>query len=484
VAPLVERWNETYGARGIKFFKVMVAENDLIALDFLKHFRGTFPHTIDFDKKMTVSFNATSFPNAVVIDANGMVVAHEFVWKKGIEKLEQALDAVASKEEPEAACPFATPDCKTFCTGGVCYAPPDEKKGKASVRQEFPRMAALPDGSVWVAYTSNKTGDANIFLERYKNGKMKKRYQVTATPSDEYDADCATAADGTLWLAWTSNTDSLYDIYAASFKDGRLSQPMRVTTSAHDAFHPRIAVDGAGVPWITYYKWLTIEDSSKDRNIYARRYAGGAWSGEIEVSPPEPASEDHSDPDIAVVGNEVLVAWSYDYHPSLPGNTLDAASPTIFLQGLTPSAERAGAPQLMGSTGANARIKDLSPSIAADGAAAACAWDANKEIAIRRWENGAWSALEKISRGEEPCNAPAVAVAPGGTYVAYSQIVDGRWRIVGRANVGGVWEDQVFLDKGAGNARFPAVAADSDGTVWVAYAEQAKGGVSLRMRKW
>ncbi len=64
MAPLVERWSEKYGARGVKFFKIMVRENELIAMDFLKHFRDTFPYTVDFDKKMTESFNATSWPNA------------------------------------------------------------------------------------------------------------------------------------------------------------------------------------------------------------------------------------------------------------------------------------------------------------------------------------------------------------------------------------------------------------------------------------
>ncbi|MBI4721028.1 MAG: hypothetical protein HY770_07390, partial [Chitinivibrionia bacterium] len=341
----------------------------------------------------TAAFNATSWPNAVVIDKNGTVAAHEFVWKKGIEKLEQALEQVASKESA-VACAFATPDCKAFCTGGVCYAPPEGSKGKAKTRQENPRMASLPDGSIYVAYASNKSGDNNIVLEQYKNGRKKKSYQVTAAPSDEYDVDCAAASDGTVWLAWTSNADSIYDICAASFKDGKLSSPMRVTKSTHDAFHPRIAIDADGNPWVAYYKWLMVEGYSRDRNVYVRRYAGGAWSGELEVSPPEPSIEDHSDPDIAAAGNEMLVAWSYDYHPSLPGNTLDAASPTIFIQSLTPALERKSSMQLMGSTGKEARIKDLSPSIAISGAAAACAWDANKEIVVRRMENGVWNALD------------------------------------------------------------------------------------------
>lgn len=462
----------------------MVRENELIAIDFFKHFRDTFPYTVDFDKKMTEAFNATSWPNAVVIDKTGTVAAHEFVWKKGIDKLEQALEQVASKETSAVACAFATPDCKAFCTGGVCYAPPEGSKGKAKIRQENPRMAAVPDGSVYVAYASNKTGDNNIFLERYAKGKMKKRSQVTAAPSDEYDVDIAASGDGTVWLAWTSNTDSLYDIYAAFFKDGALSAPMRVTKSAHDAFHPRIAVDSEGNPWVTYYKWLMVEGYSRDRNVYVRRYAGGAWSDELEVSPPEPSIEDHSDPDIAAAGNELLVAWSYDYHPSLPGNSLDAASPTIFIQAVTPKLERSGAFQLLGSMGKEARIKDLSPSIASHGTAAACAWDANKEIMIRRRSADTWSAAEKVSLGEEPCNAPAVAVTPGGTYVCYSQIVGARWRIIGRACVNGIWEDEQFLDKGKGDARYPAVAADSEGAVWVAWSEQTDGGVQVRVKKW
>jgi hypothetical protein len=459
----------------------MVRENELIGLDFLKHYRSTFAHAVDFDGSMMRAYHASSWPNAVVIDKSGKVIAHEYIWKGGIGILEKALERLASEEPYVAGSSLGRG--KAFCKGGICYAPLGEDE-MTTVRRDFPRLAASPRGPVYLTYTSNETGDNNIFLEVYRGGESKARYQITASPSDEYDSDVAVADDGTVWLTWTSNADSSYDVYAASFKDGVLGKPYRLTKSTNDAFHPRIATAPNGDPCVVYYRWIPEGSVTKDRNVYLRRFHGGRWSEELEVSPPEPAAEDHSDPDVAFLGDRTIVAWSYDYHPSIEGNTLDAASPTVFVQAITDEPARDGSFELLGSTGRDERIKDISPAIASFGDRAACAWDANKAILVRRYEGGEWLGLEKVSTGSAPCNTPSVAVTKDAVYVCYSQLQDGRWRIVGRVFTGGMWRALEIKDDGTGDSRFPSLCVDGSGKVWIAYARESGRRSAIRLAEW
>ncbi len=467
----------------MRFIKIMALENELIGLDFLKHFRSTFPHAVDFDGSVMRAFNATSWPNAVIIDKDGKVAAHEYVAEGGIGVLEKALEKVT--EDTPYTAGSSINRFRAFCRGGICYSPaPGTASKLPETRRDFPRTAAAPDGSIYIAFTSNETGDNNIFVEIYKRGRMKKRFQITSGPSDEYDSDIAVADDGRVWLAWASNADSLYDIYAASLSGGELSQAERVTRTKADAFHPRIAVDSFGNPCVAFYKWIEKDGSTTDRNIYMSRKKNGRWMEAVEVSPPKPEMDDHSDPDIASSRDGIAVAWSYDYHPTLEGNTLDAASPSVFVQRFSGDFAKAGGIEFLGTKGKDKHIKDISPSIAWHGRNAACAWDAMKSIMMRRYEKDGWRDVEKISSGAGPCNAPSVAVNAGRIYTAYSQLVDGRWKIVGRVFEKGMWRPEKILSRGGGDSRFPSVVIDKRGGVWVAYSQSTRGGVGIRLRKW
>ncbi len=459
-----------------------MGENERIATDFLKHVRGTFPHIIDFDYSMNALYQADSWPNALIIDEEGRIVAHEYVLKKGIALLEEALDQAAPLSGPAVGLSLA--DKHDFCQGGICYDMPGATHTAPALREDFPAIAVSPDDIVYIAFTSNEAGDNNIYVETYRRGQEIERLQITATPSDEYGADVAVSRDGIIWLAWTSNLDSIYSIYASQFEEGSLSEPERISRPDRDAFHPRIAVDENGSAWITYYEWIPEGAVTVDRDIFLRRYENGKWSKALEVSPMEPAQEDHSDPAIVRHGGEIHVAWSYDYHPSIKGNTLDASRPTIFIQKISGAYEKAGSLFCIGSYGKDRHIKDFSPALASDGKILACAWEAQKSIAVRRMENGSWTDTEKISRTQAPCNTPAVTVTPAGTYVCYSQLTNTGWRIVGRILAGGIWQEPRYLDDGEGDCRLPALGVDSTHRVWLSYTCQSGECVRVRLKAW
>ena len=74
--------------------------------------------------------------------------------------------------------------------------------------------------------------------------------------------------------------------------------------------------------------------SSRDRNIFARRYdpVRHAWDAAREISPHAPEVEDHTDPDVVIdPQGKNWVVWSYDYHPQLYKKPVEAEQPTITM---------------------------------------------------------------------------------------------------------------------------------------------------------
>ena len=60
-----------------------------------------------------------------------------------------------------------------------------------------------------------------------------------------------------------------------------------------------------------YHEWAMLWGSSRDRNIFARRYDSlrHAWDAAREISPHVPEVEDHTDPDVVIEpqGNDWVV---------------------------------------------------------------------------------------------------------------------------------------------------------------------------------
>ena len=364
--------------------------------------------------------------------------------------------------------------------------------GPAGHRDFLPRAAVDNEGRLWIAFTSKREGNNDIYLRCHGAKEAQKDILVTQSPTDNYAPDIAAGPDGSLWIAWVSNQGKKYDIYMRRFKDGRWSQTVPITQSDDDAFHPRIAVDEKGRVWITYYKWSFIGKHSRDRGIFARLYDGRSLSKELEVSPGEPRADDHTDPSIAVDSHgSAWIAWSCDYHPELYPTPEDANEPTIFAQKLA-DGRKVGGPLLVGTRGAAVRAIDLFPSVAVGPRDEVwCAWDATGHhkarcILVNQGPPGETSFGREthLSGEKELSSSPAICVDNAGTpHVVWRQYVGGHWALVGSHGPNGRWTEPAEWAKGEGDCRNPMLLADKKGSLWLVYEHQLKNEVTIVARQ-
>ncbi len=89
----------------------------------------------------------------------------------------------------------------------------------------------------------------------------------------------------------------------------------------------------------------------------------------------------------------------------------------------------------------------------------------------RRSAAGSWGAVETVNTGANAIGSPAAAVDPCGTlHVAWVDAREGSQVILARSrSEGGTWGAETRIGPGGKNAQEPALAADTDGTLYAAW---------------
>jgi hypothetical protein len=471
---LVQLLAKEYEPKGAIFAFVSGGEDEGALMDYLKHYRSESVGLVDFDYKMQSAYHARGWPQAVIIGPDGYIRLHV---------------PMISRDEPEARRIL-----DTLCRGRRAarkeVLPGAMSAGPAGHRDFLPRAAVDDENRLWVVFTSNRDGNNNIYLRCPGAKETPKDIRVTESPADDYSPDIAASPDGSLWTAWVSNQGKKYDIYMRRFKDGRWSQTVPITQSDDDAFHPRIGVDDKGRVCVTYYKWIQRSGRSRDRDVYARFYDGRSLSKEVEVSPPEPKGDDHTDPSIAVDSHgSAWIAWSCDYHPELYQTPEDADAPTIFAQKLA-GGRKMGGPLLVGTRGAANHAIDLLPSIAIGPRDEVwCAWDGTKRhlrfALANQARPGATAFGQETYLSDENALAsrPAICVDKSGTpHAVWRQYMGAHWALVGSHGPKGRWTEPAPWVKDEGDCRNPMILADREGALWLVYEHQMEKDTEVLVR--
>lgn len=173
-----------------------------------------------------------------------------------------------------------------------------------AAEEEYPSAAALPDGTLAVAYVAwDGRGDR---VELQAGGKTR---TVTPHPGDYLDPRCAVDGQGRTWVVWAAGDGRQWDLWAES--DGKVRQ---LTRSAANDFWPRLARDARGRLWLA---WQTVSDDLHYDVMLARLESGGLRDP-VNVSR-HPA--DDWEPSIcATPDDRIVVAWdtyrngSYDVY--------------------------------------------------------------------------------------------------------------------------------------------------------------------------
>ncbi|UCC11381.1 MAG: T9SS type A sorting domain-containing protein [candidate division WOR-3 bacterium] len=145
-----------------------------------------------------------------------------------------------------------------------------------------PRMATDSTGKAWTVWTSDRYDDnANICVKDYNavSGHWENLYGITSHTAQDQDPAICVDGSGVIWVAWTTWRNNDSDIYASTYSNGTWSVPHAVTQDPGRDEQCELVVDQDGNVWCIWQS-----DRFGDWEVLATFYYGTGWQEVMNVS--------------------------------------------------------------------------------------------------------------------------------------------------------------------------------------------------------
>jgi len=181
----------------------------------------------------------------------------------------------------------------------------------ASGTTQFPSILQAANGTIWVFWTSKRTGNREIFYKTSSdNGaSWSDDTPLTAISSsvDDRDPSVTQANDGKIWLVWTKDFDIFYTFYnGASWSPGAA-----VTIDSNFDSHPAIAQAADG----KIYVFWDSDRSADQYDIFYNSYDGANWSSDTALT--SDAATDMMPSAMRASDGNLWVTWASDRNGNL-----------------------------------------------------------------------------------------------------------------------------------------------------------------------
>ncbi len=127
------------------------------------------------------------------------------------------------------------------------------------------------------------------------------------SPTKDEDPSAVLARDGTIFVAWFSDRGGNADIYITSTRNGRdWTQPVRVTTNAGGEFAPSLYQDDAGLFHLAWFRWTGLYSG---HIMYNTSGDGLIWNTANEVQVTTAPDVDDWVPTLTVSGDGTVLIY-------------------------------------------------------------------------------------------------------------------------------------------------------------------------------
>jgi len=195
---------------------------------------------------------------------------------------------------------------KTSTDSGTTWSP-DAHRITDTTGNEAPALAEAADGTVWVVWHGHHDGNFDIWYKTTHDhgATWSPALQLTSDPKDDYYPAIARGADGTLWVLWTSNRSGNIDIWYKSSRDNgsTWTADRQLTTDPATDAAPAMIQSSDGKLWVVWSRLLGCSNA-----IWYKTSAdgGNTWSAETQLS----GGYAESYPTIAETSDgQVRIAW-------------------------------------------------------------------------------------------------------------------------------------------------------------------------------
>lgn len=184
-------------------------------------------------------------------------------------------------------------------------------------RNVSPSIEGLSNGTIFLAWVSNRTGHDNVWYKSYNSGVWSKESQLTSTSSPDGAPSVVQDLSGNVWVFWQREVLSNSNIFYRVFTPGSgWSGEVQLTTELNPIdILPSATVTADGRVWLV---WSSFRTNSYQ--TFIKYYNGVSWSPDTQLLS---YKGDDLDPTILQTGDGTLwVAWSRDI--TLPGGSFVA----------------------------------------------------------------------------------------------------------------------------------------------------------------
>lgn len=201
-----------------------------------------------------------------------------------------------------------------------------------------PTIIQLSNGTLFVCWQSEVTGNSDVFYTTTLNGKTwTSPTQLTTYSGFDKGPTAMQTEDGRIWVSWTSGRDGDYEIYCKTYS-GSWSSATRLTTSTNDDVGPSLLQTVDETIWL-FWSSSTV---STTNDIYYQRSSdnGATWSAPVQYT--TDGNEDVWPNVIQTRDTKIWVTWTSNraeqpegnwdiyYRTSLAGDVNDDGVVDIF----------------------------------------------------------------------------------------------------------------------------------------------------------
>src|SRR6476646_959933 len=114
--------------------------------------------------------------------------------------------------------------------------------GHQTREDEWPAMAAAPDGSMWAAWLSFNGEHDDIALRHFAAGKWSNIHWAPNTSGDSWMPQVAVDSANRVWVIWTQQLEGNWDLYARRFDPAaqEWGELERLTSNPLPDINPRL----------------------------------------------------------------------------------------------------------------------------------------------------------------------------------------------------------------------------------------------------
>src|SRR5882672_3879028 len=140
----------------------------------------------------------------------------------------------------------AAPAAQEISVKGVTIT--SQAVGHQYRQDDWPSIAAAPDGSLWVAWLSFDGEHDDVAIRHYQNGKWGNIHWAPNTSGDSWLPQIAVDSGNRPWVVWSQQLNGNWDMYARRFDPARneWSTLERLSTDPLPDINPRLAANSKG----------------------------------------------------------------------------------------------------------------------------------------------------------------------------------------------------------------------------------------------